>query len=366
MFCMGARDAPTTTLTTPLAYLLCGAVSRRLSGLPARSNRWMVHLADASVSEIKKLANRGGLAAVRHWQSPRGHSAAREDVATRDTSLGDDERSGLLLRAGREARGGIAAPEAGDRGGPRLPPRNPTAAATGRPRSNHQVLRIEPQSIARRRCSSATSSKTTAMSQHPWTTSSELRRDVLGEARTSRVLVDWGEAMRAPLPDGWEQHEDESRGKPYYVNEDTGETQWTHPSDDSIEKFQRLRRQRRPSFPPGPGLPTAGGAGRPPRRRPRHTCPGAWPGAVAFAAARPGAGAPVAPRAAPLAVAPVPADRAARRLHKDGGPRPRASKARPRAPRPGGRRPRSPSPRGRQRSPSPRPINNAGRRRQGE
>ena len=59
-------------------------------------------------------------------------------------------------------------------------------------------------------------------------------RDVLGMQREDLNEFLWiaDEAMRAPLPDGWEQHEDESRGKPYYVNEDTGETQWTHPSDD--------------------------------------------------------------------------------------------------------------------------------------
>ena len=67
-------------------------------------------------------------------------------------------------------------------------------------------------------------------------------RDVLGMQREDLNEFLWiaDEAMRAPLPDGWEQHEDESRGKPYYVNEDTGETQWTHPSDDFYrEKFQR-------------------------------------------------------------------------------------------------------------------------------
>ena len=77
-------------------------------------------------------------------------------------------------------------------------------------------------------------------------------RDVLGMQREDLNEFLWiaDEAMRAPLPDGWEQHEDESRGKPYYVNEDTGETQWTHPSDDFYrEKFQRLRRQRRPQLP---------------------------------------------------------------------------------------------------------------------
>ena len=42
-------------------------------------------------------------------------------------------------------------------------------------------------------------------------------RDVLGMQREDLNEFLWiaDEAMRAPLPDGWEQHEDESRGKPY-------------------------------------------------------------------------------------------------------------------------------------------------------
>ena len=94
-------------------------------------------------------------------------------------------------------------------------------------------------------------------------------RDVLGMQREDLNEFLWiaDEAMRAPLPDGWEQHEDESRGKPYYVNEDTGETQWTHPSDDFYrEKFQRLRRQRRPQL-PARDRDFRGGRGRSPPRR---------------------------------------------------------------------------------------------------
>ena len=91
--------------------------------------------------------------------------------------------------------------------------------------------------------------KTTTMSQHSMDdVVRNYARDVLGMQREDLNEFLWiaDEAMRAPLPDGWEQHEDESRGKPYYVNEDTGETQWTHPSDDFYrEKFPRLRRQRR-------------------------------------------------------------------------------------------------------------------------
>ena len=42
-------------------------------------------------------------------------------------------------------------------------------------------------------------------------------RDVLGMQREDLNEFLWiaDEAMRAPLPEGWEQHEDESRGKPY-------------------------------------------------------------------------------------------------------------------------------------------------------
>ena len=41
-------------------------------------------------------------------------------------------------------------------------------------------------------------------------------RDVLGMQREDLNEFLWiaDEAMRAPLPEGWEQHEDESRGKP--------------------------------------------------------------------------------------------------------------------------------------------------------
>ena len=180
-------------------------------------------------------------------------------------------------------------------------------------------------------------------------------RDVLGMQREDLNEFLWiaDEAMRAPLPDGWEQHEDESRGKPYYVNEDTGETQWTHPSDDFYrEKFQRLRRQRRPQLPDrgrdfrgGRGRFTTSTAGRAPvavaatrftpTRRPRRA-------PVAVAAAR-------RPRRSALAVAParrrpalaVSAATAPWRTTplavstKTGGaPVPVASKARPRAPRP--------------------------------
>jgi len=94
-------------------------------------------------------------------------------------------------------------------------------------------------------------------------------RDVLGMEPRDMDDYLWvaDEAMRAPLPQGWEQHEDESRGKPYYVNEGTGETQWTHPGDEFYrEKFQRMKR-RQPALPPR-DRDSRGGRGRsPPWRR---------------------------------------------------------------------------------------------------
>ena len=59
-------------------------------------------------------------------------------------------------------------------------------------------------------------------------------RDVLGMKDDEMDEYLWlaEESMRAPMPPGWEQFEDEARGKPYYVNATTGVTQWDHPSDE--------------------------------------------------------------------------------------------------------------------------------------
>ncbi|KAH8069513.1 hypothetical protein JL721_5817 [Aureococcus anophagefferens] len=69
-------------------------------------------------------------------------------------------------------------------------------------------------------------------------------RDVLGMKDDELDEYLWlaEESMRAPMPPGWEQFEDEARGKPYYVNATTGVTQWDHPSDECYrENFARLK-----------------------------------------------------------------------------------------------------------------------------
>ncbi|KAJ1462836.1 hypothetical protein M885DRAFT_419972, partial [Pelagophyceae sp. CCMP2097] len=37
------------------------------------------------------------------------------------------------------------------------------------------------------------------------------------------------ESLRAPLPPGWEMGHDDSRGIPYFFNEQTNDSQWDHP-----------------------------------------------------------------------------------------------------------------------------------------
>ena len=69
-------------------------------------------------------------------------------------------------------------------------------------------------------------------------------RDVLGMLDEEMDEFLWlaEESMRAPMPPGWEQFQDEARGKPYYVNATTGVTQWDHPSDECYrENFARLK-----------------------------------------------------------------------------------------------------------------------------
>ena len=65
------------------------------------------------------------------------------------------------------------------------------------------------------------------------------------------------EAMTAPLPENWTEHNTKD-GQPYYYNKSTDTTQWEHPMDDWHRKeFQRKKKEKMETFEKVAGAPTA-------------------------------------------------------------------------------------------------------------
>ena len=53
------------------------------------------------------------------------------------------------------------------------------------------------------------------------------------------------ESLLAPVPEGWVEHQDED-GMPFYVDQETSESQWEHPLDDFyIKKYKRLLKEKK-------------------------------------------------------------------------------------------------------------------------
>ena len=53
------------------------------------------------------------------------------------------------------------------------------------------------------------------------------------------------ESLLAPVPDGWKEHRHED-GNPFYVNLETGVSQWEHPLDEFYsEKFKKLLKEKK-------------------------------------------------------------------------------------------------------------------------
>ena len=53
------------------------------------------------------------------------------------------------------------------------------------------------------------------------------------------------ESLLAPVPEGWKEHRHED-GNPFYVNLETGVSQWDHPSDKYYsKKFKKLLKERK-------------------------------------------------------------------------------------------------------------------------